>query len=116
MLGMTSRYFDGLLMCAVTALSLYKPNMAWARPQVSEMGAKFSSVWGTEPPFQHPLLFSWDCLHKPLSPSSSFYRGDGRRQAWRRQRSPDLRGVAATLRGCLPGEGARRGGLGVRWC
>lgn len=77
MLGMTSRHFDGLLMCVVTALSLSKSNAAWARPQVSEMGAKFSSAWGTEPPFQCPLLFSWGCLHKPLSPPRVSTGGTG---------------------------------------
>lgn len=83
MLGMTSRHFDGLLMRVVTALSLSKPNVARARPQVSEMGAKFSSAWGTEPPFQCPLLLMGLFAQAPV-PSSSFHRGHGRRQAWRR--------------------------------
>lgn len=78
MLGMTSRYFHGLLMCVVTALSLSKPNAAWARPQVSETGAGFSLAWGREPPFRHlQLVLTGLCVRQPLSPASIFHREEG---------------------------------------
>jgi hypothetical protein len=66
MFAMTSQCFDDLLLCAITALSLSKPNPACAKHQVPETGQVPLGVGISRLPLSTGVWFSADYFHKPV--------------------------------------------------